>query len=148
MTSRGENAITLPYHRSMFTSVFDLPCVGRHGLYPTPQADRKGNHVKCWTKIGRRGGSRCRCDLVHTEILSGITVPAVGELLDFENLLPELIIALGLALLIGNGTAWWKHRQGQTPKGVAAALYRPGRVRFLVVVGLVLLVWGGVTLLN
>jgi len=29
----------------------------------------------------------------------------VGDLLDFENLLPELILGLGLALLIGNGLA-------------------------------------------
>ena len=72
----------------------------------------------------------------------------MGELLDFDNLLPELIVALGLALLIGNGLAWWKHRHGQTPEGVDAALYRLGRVRFLMVVGLILLVWGGVTLLT
>jgi hypothetical protein len=70
----------------------------------------------------------------------------VGELLDFDNLLPELIIALGLALLIGNGMAWWKNRQGKTPEGLDAALYRPGRVRFLAVVGGILLIWGGVTL--
>lgn len=75
-------------------------------------------------------------------------MPTVGELFDFDNLLPELIIALGLALLIGNGMAWWKHRLGQTPDGVDAAVYRPGRVRFLMAVGVVLLVWGVVTLLT
>ena len=75
-------------------------------------------------------------------------MPAVDELFDFDNLLPELIIALGLALLVGNGMAWWKHRQGQTPDGVDHAIYRPGRVMFLVVVGGVLLVWGAVTLLT
>ena len=72
----------------------------------------------------------------------------MGDLLDFDSLLPELIIALGLALIIGNGMAWWKHRKGQTPGGVDDALYRPGRVRFLMVVGAILLVWGGVTLLS
>ena len=75
-------------------------------------------------------------------------MPAVGELFDFDNLLPELIIALGLALLIGNGMAWWKHRQGKAPGGVDTALYRPGRVRFLLVVGVILLIWGGATLLT
>ncbi len=78
--------------------------------------------------------------------LSSVIVPAVGDLFDFENLLPQLILGLGLALLIGNGLAWQKHRQGKTPKGVEDAQYRPGRVAFLSVVGLVLTVWGAVTL--
>lgn len=70
----------------------------------------------------------------------------MGDFLDFENLLPELILALGLALVIGNGLAWWKNRKGEAPKDIAAAQYRPGRVVFLVIVGLLLTVWGAVTL--
>ena len=73
-------------------------------------------------------------------------MPFVGDLFDFENLLPELILALGLALLIGNGLAWWKHRLGETPEGIEEAQYRPGRVLFLSIVGAVLTVWGAVTL--
>jgi len=72
----------------------------------------------------------------------------VGDLFDFDRLLPELIVGLGLALLIGNGLAWWKHRQNQTPAGVENAQYRPGRVRFLMSVGVILLIWGGVTLIT
>lgn len=75
-------------------------------------------------------------------------MPAVGDLFDFENLLPELVLALGLALLIGNGLAWWKHRRGETPEGVTDAVFRPGRVAFLMVIGGVLSVWGAVTLFS
>lgn len=70
----------------------------------------------------------------------------MGDIFDFANLLPQLVLALGLALLIGNGLAWWKHRQGKTPKGMAEARYRPGRVAFLMVVGVVLTTWAVVTL--
>jgi hypothetical protein len=72
----------------------------------------------------------------------------VGDFLDFENLLPELVVGLGLALLVGNGLAWWKHRRGETPKGVADARYRPGRVVFLMVVGVLMTTWGAVSLLT
>lgn len=74
------------------------------------------------------------------------TVDPINDLFDFENLLPELILALGLALLIGNGLAWWKHRRGETPKEVPDATYRPGRVALLLVVGLLLTAWGAATL--
>ena len=70
----------------------------------------------------------------------------VGDPLDIQNLLPELIIALGLALLIGNGLAWRKHRRGEVPKGVENAEFRPGRAVFLLAVGAILVVWGSVTL--
>lgn len=75
-------------------------------------------------------------------------MPFVGDLFDIENLLPEMILALGLALLVGNGLAWWKHRKGEAPKDVPNATYRSGRVGFLMVVGLLLAVWGAVTLLT
>ena len=72
----------------------------------------------------------------------------MGDLFDFENLLPEMILALGLALVIGNGFAWWKHRRGETPKDVPDAVFKPGRVAFLMVVGAILTTWGTVTLLT
>lgn len=70
----------------------------------------------------------------------------MGDLFDFENLLPEMILALGLAMLLGNGAAWWKHRREETPAGVENPRYRPGRVAFLSMVGLLLTVWGALTL--
>lgn len=72
----------------------------------------------------------------------------MGDFLDIENLFPELVLALGLALLIGNGLAFWKHRKGETPKGMEDAQYRPGRVLFLIAVGLLLTLWGTATLLS
>lgn len=72
----------------------------------------------------------------------------MGDIFDFESLLPQLILALGLALVVGNGLAWWKHRKGDAPKDVDDAQYRPGRVAFLSVIGALLTIWGAVTLLT
>jgi hypothetical protein len=72
----------------------------------------------------------------------------VGDLFDIEDLFPELVIALGLALLVGNGLGWWNHRRGRTPKGVEDPQFRAGRVAFLAVVGLLMTAWGLLTLLT
>lgn len=79
---------------------------------------------------------------------SGVTVAAVVDIFDFESLLPQLVLALGLALLVGNGLAWWKFRKGESPEDVENPQFRPGRVIFLSVIGLVLTVWGAVTLFS
>ena len=70
----------------------------------------------------------------------------MGDLFDIDTLFPELVLALGLALILGNGFAWWKHRHGDVPKGVPEAAYRKGRVRWMMVVGVILTVWGAVSL--
>jgi hypothetical protein len=75
-------------------------------------------------------------------------VPEVGDIFDFENLLPELVVGLGLALIVGNGLAWWRHRQGRSPQGVENPQYRAGRVVFLMVVGVLMTAWGAVSLLT
>jgi hypothetical protein len=72
----------------------------------------------------------------------------MGDLFDIQNLFPELILALGLALVIGNGLAWINHRRGKSPEGVENAQFRPGRAIFLMAVGVLLSVWGGVTLFS
>lgn len=58
----------------------------------------------------------------------------------------ELILAIGAALLLGNGLALYRHRQGRKPDGVAGEL-RPGRVVFLLVVGALMTAWGLLSLL-
>lgn len=72
----------------------------------------------------------------------------MGDIFDFDSLLPQLVLALGLALIIGNGLAWWKHRRGEAPREVPDAQYRPGRVTFLIVVGIVLTTWASISLFN
>ena len=79
---------------------------------------------------------------------SGLACRKLGDIFDFENLLPELIVGLGLALLVGNGLAWWRHRQGRAPEGVENPQFRGGRVVFLMVVGAVMTAWGTVSLLT
>ncbi len=65
----------------------------------------------------------------------------VRDILGLDRLVGEMIAGLGLALVVGNLLAWRKHRSGQTPAGVTGE-YRPGRVRFLLVVGLLMAIWG------
>jgi hypothetical protein len=143
---RRHDPVGLSGGETMLSVVLDGPLCGRSSRHHTTGAEREGETVEGRSEIGGGGGGRGGSRLVHAASLFSVTVPPVGDLFDFENLLPELILALGLALLLGNGLAWWRHRHGETPKDVPDAAYRPGRVRFLMVVGLVLTVWGAATL--
>lgn len=70
----------------------------------------------------------------------------MGDIFDVESLLPQMLLALGLAMIVGNGYAWWKYRRGETPKGVESARFRPARVVWMLAVGTVLSLWAGITL--
>lgn len=63
------------------------------------------------------------------------------DILGLDSLLAQMMAAIGLAMVAGNAAAMWKHSRGRTPKGVKG-VYRPGRARFLLVVGVVISVWG------
>ncbi|MGI9648953.1 MAG: hypothetical protein ACR2OI_10570 [Acidimicrobiia bacterium] len=65
---------------------------------------------------------------------------------DIQALFPQLVLALGAALVGGNGLALWHHRQGKRPEGLGEL--RVGRARWLIVVGVVMIVWGTATLIN
>jgi hypothetical protein len=71
----------------------------------------------------------------------------VIDILGLDSIFAELVTGLGLALLAGNGLAWWKHRRGEQPKGVDG-VYRSGRVVFLLVVGALMTIWGVASLLT
>jgi len=62
-------------------------------------------------------------------------------LLGLDTLLAQLITALGLALVGGNGLAIFNHSRGKTPKNVEGE-FRPGRARFLLAVGVLISLWG------
>ena len=63
------------------------------------------------------------------------------DILGLDTLLAQMMVAIGLAMVVGNGFAMWKHSRGEAPKGTTG-VYRPGRVRFLLVAGAVIGVWG------
>ncbi len=71
----------------------------------------------------------------------------MGDVIGIDQIFPELILGVGLALLVGNGLAMWKHRKGEQPAGVEGA-FRPGRAWFLMAVGVVMGIWGGLSILG
>ncbi|OFW62865.1 MAG: hypothetical protein A2135_05375 [Actinobacteria bacterium RBG_16_67_15] len=68
------------------------------------------------------------------------------DFFDLDNLLAQLILALGAALVVGNAYALVMARRGVKPKGADGELRR-GRAWFLLGVGLVIAVWGAASLI-
>jgi hypothetical protein len=68
----------------------------------------------------------------------------MSELLGLDEIFSELVLGLGLAILVGNGLAFYRHRRGEKPAGVEGE-FRVGRVIFLLVVGLLMTTWGAVS---
>lgn len=68
----------------------------------------------------------------------------VADILGLDSILTELVLGLGLAILVGNGFAIYQHVRGNRPDG-ATGEFRTGRVVFLMSVGLVMAVWGGIS---
>ena len=68
----------------------------------------------------------------------------MGDIVGVDQIFPELILGVGLALLIGNSLAMWKNQRGEQPAGVEGE-FRPGRAWFLMGVGVVMTVWGAVS---
>lgn len=69
----------------------------------------------------------------------------VVDLLGLDTLLAQFVFFLGLAMVIGNAYAVYKARRGEAPKG-AEGEFRPVRAYWLMAVGLVIAIWGAISL--
>ena len=68
------------------------------------------------------------------------------DLLGADSLLAQLILAVGAALIAGNGWALIQSWRGRRPRDVEGE-FRRGRAVFLPLVGVVLTTWGAASLL-
>lgn len=69
------------------------------------------------------------------------------DLFDLDGLLAQLVLALGAALVAGNGYALIMARRGVKPKNADGELRR-GRAWFLLAIGIVMTLWGLATVLT
>jgi hypothetical protein len=64
------------------------------------------------------------------------------DIFNLNELLAQMILAVGAALVLGNGYALIQARRGNTPKGMEEREIHRGRAWWLIGVGLVITVWG------
>lgn len=65
----------------------------------------------------------------------------ITELLGLDDLLAQMILAVGAAMVIGNGFAIFQHSRGRRPEGQSGE-FRAGRAWWFVAVGLLITIWG------
>ncbi len=65
----------------------------------------------------------------------------ITELLGLDDLLAQMILALGAAMVLGNGFAIFQHSRGNHPKGQTGE-FRAARAWWLLSVGLLITLWG------
>ncbi len=70
----------------------------------------------------------------------------ITELLGLDDLLAQLILAVGAAMVLGNVIALVQHRRGRRP-AEAAGEFRAGRAWWLLSVGLLITLWGVASLI-
>jgi hypothetical protein len=66
----------------------------------------------------------------------------VPDIFDLDTLFAQMVLALGAALVLGNGYAIVMDRRGARPKGRDGESLRSGRAWFLVGVGALMTWWG------
>jgi len=77
--------------------------------------------------------------------VSAVNETDVAEILDLDQLLVLMVLAIGLAMVVGNGFAIWQHHRGRKPKGEGGE-FRAARAYWLLAVGVVMTIWGAVSL--
>ena len=70
----------------------------------------------------------------------------VVDILGLNSLLAQMILAVGAAMVLGNGYAIVQDRRGNRPAGTEGA-FRAGRAWWLLAVGMVIVIWGGLSLI-
>ncbi len=70
----------------------------------------------------------------------------ITELLGLDDLLAQMILAVGAAMVIGNGFALIQHARGKDKE--RAADFRTARAWWFVAVGLLITLWGVASLLT
>lgn len=65
----------------------------------------------------------------------------ITELLGLDDLMAQLILAVGAAMVLGNGFAIIQHRRGRHP-AQADGEFHSGRAWWLLGVGVLITVWG------
>ena len=65
----------------------------------------------------------------------------ITELLGLDDLLAQMILAVGAAMVIGNGFAIFQHARGKRPEGESGE-FRAARAWWFVAVGLLIAIWG------
>jgi hypothetical protein len=73
--------------------------------------------------------------------MTSLIAQSVVDILGLNDLLAQLILAVGAAMILGNGYAIYQARQGKAPKG-AEGQFRAGRAWWLLGVGTLITVWG------
>ncbi len=69
------------------------------------------------------------------------------EALGLDSLFAEMIFAIGLAIVIGNAYAYLQYRRGVRPDDVDEdAPFNTARVLFLSTVGVLMALWGGISI--
>jgi len=69
------------------------------------------------------------------------------EALGLDSLFAEMIFAIGLAVVAGNGYAYYQHRRGERPDDADEdARFNTGRVVFLSTIGSLMAIWGGISI--
>ncbi|MFQ5555124.1 MAG: hypothetical protein ACE5GC_07125 [Acidimicrobiia bacterium] len=69
------------------------------------------------------------------------------DILGLDALLAQLILAVGAAMVLGNGFAIIQHKRGKAPAR-ASGEFRRARAWWLLSVGILITVWGTASLLT